>query len=1085
MNNSLQILLITYRLWCVRLAVLSVLILGGGGTVGAIDFEELVEPILKAHCIDCHGPDEQEASFRVDRLARLLRGGESGEPAVIPRSPEKSFLMKVVRHEEPGYEMPPDGQLSNEEIEILEQWILEGAETPRSYGPAKEEIKLSHWAFLPLKPTDADDLDEFVQARLRAENLLPSRRADRANLIRRLYLIMLGIPPTPEETKAFVEDKSEDAWGTLVNQVLDSPLYGERFASLWLDLIRFGETNGYETNRERPTAWPFRDWVIDCFNRDMPYDEFVRSQVAGDSYGEPMGTGFLVAGPVDIVKGQDPKLGLVQRMNELDDMINTVGTAFLGLTTGCARCHDHKFDPISQTDYYALQAIFAGVNHGNATLPLTDQEAKTVKELQDEVLALQGNLKKFKPALRSRGLVRVLDDRQAVTLSEPKGFATDVAGSKSQWTGEGYSWWNHSPGKPVLRYEPNLSGTFRIWLSWGAGFSSHTTQASYRLVSASGEKIIAKVNQQLLADGTGVDESGKITQKKMWSGFYDAGLHHLTPEDVITLSGGDSEAVTADVIVLEEVDLSVSDKSVATKPNLRQHVTSGMNTETFTSRPAKAVRFWIDRANQSEACIDELEVFAGEENVALAKAGAIASSSGDFVHPKHKLSQINDGEYGNDRSWISAQLTGGWVQIDFPQIHNVDRIVWARDRTGKYSDRTALEYRVELQDADGVWQYVAGSSDRRSVANQESDEQHYDFENFPEEEAKKAREWLAEIEQIQVDVEQIQSQRVAYVGQFTQPGATHRLYRGEPTSPREQVVPAGIEALTDLKLDADSAEKERRRALAEWITDDTTSLTSRVIVNRIWQFHFGEGIVSTPSDFGRNGAKPTHPQLIDWLANELIASNWSLKHIHRLILLSDTWCQSHEPNSQALQVDAGNRLLWRFAPRRLDAETIRDSILYVSGVLDLDNRGGKGFSAFEVQMENVRHYHPKEIYGPEDWRRMIYMTKVRQEKDQVFGVFDCPDASMVVAKRSRSTTPLQALSLLNSSFVLQQSELFADRIVSDKIDPHQRVTRAWQLCYQRDPGEREIRLSLELVDQYGWKALTRALLNSNEFVFIP
>ena len=167
---------------------------------------------------------------------------------------------------------------------------------------------------------------------------------------------MLGIPPTPEETKAFVEDKSEDAWGTLVNQVLDSPLYGERFASLWLDLIRFGETNGYETNRERPTAWPFRDWVIDCFNRDMPYDEFVRSQVAGDSYGEPMGTGFLVAGPVDIVKGQDPKLGLVQRMNELDDMINTVGTAFLGLTTGCARCHDHKFDPISQTDYYALQA---------------------------------------------------------------------------------------------------------------------------------------------------------------------------------------------------------------------------------------------------------------------------------------------------------------------------------------------------------------------------------------------------------------------------------------------------------------------------------------------------------------------------------------------------------------------------------------------------------------------------------------------------------------------------------------------------------------------------------------------------------
>ena len=1084
------------RFSLVLMAMLSCLFVPS--TLVAVDFEKEIAPIFEEHCFACHGPEEQEASFRVDRLAKLLRGGDSGEPAVIRGEPENSFLMKAVRHQEKGYEMPPEGKLANEQIDQLAEWIRSGAPTPDSYGPEQETVELKHWSFLPIEKPQAKGIDDLIQGRLSAAGLEASPRADRVTLIRRLYLTMLGIPPTPEQVHAFVNDRDERAWGNLVERVLESPLFGERFAALWLDLIRFGETHGYEMNRERPTAWAFRDWIIECFNRDLPYNEFVKSQIAGDALGRPIGTGFLVAGPVDQVKGQDPKLQQVQRMNELDDMINTVGTAFLGLTTGCARCHDHKFDPISQRDYYSLQAIFAGVNHGNGTLALDETQTNQLSTLRQREEQLTESLKEFIPGIRQGGLVRAIDDAEALQLVEPKGKAEDVDGGIMDWTGSGYSWWNHQPNVPVIQYAPKLRGRFRIWLSWGAGFSSHTKQARYWMRSGDAEHLIAEVNQQITADqqikrsaqGRQVPESDNriqsaVTQSKKWSGFYDAGVYELRPEDTFVLTGGDdAQAVTADVIVFQEVppdELSEDLQGL----ELRQAVSADLNVETFALRSADAVRFWIDSTNQGEPCIDEIEVFSEEKNIALASLGSRATSSGDFIHPKHRLSQINDGEFGNSKSWISSQVSGGWVQIDFKEAYPVERIQWARDREGQFSDRTATNYRIELRDSEGNWEYVAGSSDRqvsRSGATAESD---YRFDEFAEADQERGRGWLKSLKETQAEIKAMEAKRVVYVGQFSQPGVTHRLYRGEPSSPREQVLPSGITAFSDWQLEAASPEQRRRERLAGWIADQNNPLTARVIVNRIWQFHFGAGIVSTPSDFGRNGAAPTHPELIDYLASELIDSGWSLKHIHRLILQSHTWSQSDAPNAACLEVDADNRLLWRFAPRRMEAEAIRDSVLAVTGVLDLEKRGGPGFSAFEVQMENVRHYHPKEDYGPEDWRRMIYMTKVRQEKDQVFGVFDCPDASMVVAKRSRSTTPLQALSLLNSSFMVQQASLFAQRLSRDCELVEDQVTQAWALCFQRLPTDLEMQSSLELVKDHGLPALTRAILNANEFVFIP
>ena len=1048
-----------------------------------VRFEQDIEPILKQHCMGCHGADEQESRFRLDRLASMLSGGNSGEPAIVPGDLKSSYLVKLIRRDEPGKEMPPDDPLSEVQIGLIEKWIATGAKTPERYGPAKAEADLSHWAFQPVARVKATGPDDFVHRKLNDRGLQLSPTADRRTLIRRLYLVMLGLPPTPQQVDRFLNANRDSAWSTLVDGVLASPHYGERWASYWLDLVRFGETHGFETNRERANAWQYRDWVIQSLNNDKPYDQFVREQIAGDAHGSAIGTGFLVAGPYDLVKGQDPLLRLQQRMNELDDMINTTGTAFLGLTTGCARCHSHKFDPISQRDYYALQAVFAGVQHGDRVLPLSAETEAQITSLNAEIANQMVRLRKFIP--RNTGASIVLDEAEAQHSSAPVGTAAKHGQTEHDFGGARYTWWKNLPGKEIATYRPRARGTYRVWLSWGSGHNTHSTNARYLIRRSVTAEPIAVVNQQLSAERV-----GDVDGVARWSGFYNAGLHDFTPGDSIVLIGGASgTAVTADAIVLQPVPQpSDTSQSASSEPGLvaptkRPPVNTKRNTETFPPRQARFVRFTIENASASEGCLDELEIYSREHNVALDSNGAKATSSGDFVHPKHKLRHINDGQHGNDRSWIVNSKAGGWVQIEFPEPAVIDRIVWGRDRTGEYQDRLAIGYRIEAAAQPGQWELVASSSDRQAGIG--SAAETYQFAGFPQSESAQGRQWLDDLKRLQERKAYLEQSSVVYAGTFMQPGPTHRLFRGEPDAKREQVGPNAIAAFASLNLPVDAPEQTRRTALADWIASQHNPLTARVIVNRIWQFHFGTGIVDTPSDFGRNGALPSHPQLLDYLAAELMENGWSLKHIHRLILNSNTWQQSSRPDHDALQIDAASRLLWRFPPRRLEAEPIRDSILAVAGVLDLQGAGGPGFSPFEVELENVRHYHAKTSYGPEDWRRMIYMTKVRQEREQVFGAFDCPDSSMVVPKRSRSTTPLQALNLLNSNFVIQQADLFAARLKNENTDVTKQIHRAWRLCYQRTPTPAELADSRTFIAQEGLRQFTRALLNTNEFIFIP
>ena len=794
-----------------------------------------------------------------------------------------------------------------------------------------------HWSLKPVRrpvppalgqaQRPANAVDSFVFAKLAKGGLAPSRLAGRPVLIRRLHLVMLGMHPSPGEVAAFVNDPQPDAWERLVDRVLDDPRLGERWAQHWLDVIRYAETHGFETNQERPNAWPFRDWVVDALNHDLPYDQFVRGQLAGDALGSSTGTGFLVAGPYDLVKSQDINLTLMQRQNELDGMINTTGTTFLGLTLGCARCHDHKFDPVTQRDYYSLQAIFAGVNHAE----------------------------------------RMIDQKR----------------------------------NPALAMEQ-------------AALESRVDSAKKELT------------------------------------LLEAGI-----------------------------------------PRFKPPVNARGNEEIFEPVPARFIRFNIARANRAEPCVDELEIFAEGKNVALASAGARATASGVYLdggNPIHQLALVNDGRYGNSRSWIANSSTNAWVQIELAKPATIGRIKWARDREGRYNDRLAVEYTFEVATEPGQWRTVASSADRPPTGDGTQTKLEYLLAHLKGEEATKVRQLAKRLAGDEQRLGEIHAamRRTVYAGTFRQPEVTHVLHRGDPLAKRDEVGPDGIGALGGaLGLAPNAPEQQRRLKLAQWITTPDNPLTARVIVNRLWKHHFGTGLAATLNDLGVNGVLPTHPELLDWLAAELVSSGWSLKRIHRLILTSRAWRQSSQPRKEALAVDGGSRFLWRFPPRRLEAEVIRDNILLATGTLD-SRMGGPGFSGFRVEAENVRHYHPKESYGPADWRRMLYMTKVRQEREPTFGVFDCPDFNQTVPSRSRSTTPLQSLSLLNSPFVLQQAGLLAKRLRHESgADSRAQVARACQLALGREPTREELADASGLVAEHTLEAFCRALFNANEFLFLP
>ncbi len=1082
----------------------------------AADFDTDIRPILQQHCMACHGSKKQEGGLRLDQRTAALRGGENYSPAIVPNSAEKSPLWLFVSQEDADLKMPPEGaRLSATEVRLLKDWIDAGAVWPDASADLSE--KSNHWSFQPLVrprcPGDSSghEIDAFIRARLNESQLSFNPRADRRTLIRRLSFDLLGLPPSPEEVAAFESDDDPQAWEKLVDRYLASPHFGERAARFWLDTVRFAESDGFETNQPRPNAWRYRDYVINAFNSDLPYDQFVKQQLAGDQLGMGAATGFIVGGAWDRVKSPDPVLTAQQRADELHDMVSTTGSVFLGLTVGCSRCHSHKFDPIPQTDYYALKATFEGVMHGEREIESmrSSDNQQRAAQLRSEIANLDAQLRQFEPqaTLQKAHLIRPTDAEQTVPIQT---FAKSVLAvgtqrGASQDQGHAPHWpnlstgfvvWKATPHSDAFAWKPQLSGTYRFWVSWACGPSTHSTDVVYVLdrdgdpATQGDQKELLRVDQQRFNDN-----SDEMADLPLWSGFRDAGLVELAPQSVVLLRQGNQESfVTADLALFQESSLAGS-LPAEDRPRVRIPVTRDLNIDKCQPVRARHVRFTVQASSGSEPCIDELEVFAaGHEprNVALASAGTLATASGSLPNfDIHKLEHINDGNYGNSKSWISNEVGRGWVALEFKEPQLIDEFRWSRDRgtPPQFADRVAKEYLIETSLDGQTWTPVASSDDRlpfgtsvpggRLIRGTDSQT----LERFDELQTQRRT--------LSKEVAPLVESAKAYAGQFVKPGPTYRLSRGDVTQPKEVVPPGSLSELGHaVALPAEAPEAQRRMALAEWIVSPDNPLTARVIVNRLWLQHFGEGIVDTPSDLGANGGKPTHIELLNWLACELQEPSqagvapWSLKHIHRLICLSEVYQQSSEPREDGLAVDAASRLLWRFPPRRLEAEAIRDAILSVSGTLDL-KPGGPGFDLFEPNTNYVTVYNSKREFGRDDFRRMIYQSKPRMQLEDTFGTFDCPDAGQVTPKRTSSTTVLQALSLLNSPFLLQQSEAFAKRVEeSSGSTLVARVDRAFFMGLGRLPTAEERVASVQMAQQYGLPLLCRAIYNTHEFVSV-
>ena len=897
----------------------------------AVDFEADIQPIFEEHCASCHGVRKQKGDVRLDRRVDLLRGGESGIPSLVPGNPGESFLIEVLKDPDPEFRMPfEEDPLSEDQIALIEEWIAQGADWPGQMdGVADDRVETDHWSFQPVERPDAPNIDgvgpidAFLLQALEKAGISVNGDADARSLIRRVSITLTGLPPTPEEVVAFQRayDANPDrAYEALVDELMDSPHFGERWAQHWLDVIRWSETNGSEANLYRKDAWVYRDYVVRAFNEDKPYDQFIREQIAGDSYDAGEATGFLVAGPhvPAATVGREPSAIRQARADRMDEIMQTVGASMMAITMNCARCHNHKFDPVSIKDYYSMTGVFQDVEFGGRTPELPD--------------------------------------------SHPKQQASQLL------------WAEISKNRADLRETGNWEE------DWGA----------YREL-------------------------------------------HFKP------------------VVAESLRV------------------------TFLSKRAK---------------LDELEVFGTEEpqkNLALAKLGV------EVKGPVHMRTDIrwaeiylNDGDYGT-MAWGATMKDGSeeqpWIEFHFPEPKEINRLRLSTNREYYYDvdyltsmpSMGFSDYKMEVESAEGEWVEVA---------------------SIPK--IKKANEFnagrAAALASIAKAIEELEQKgpKSAFVGRFIDPAVTRVLARGSPENPRDEVDPAGPLVLGgELGLASDTPGPERRKVFADWIADEANPLTSRVMANRIWHHVFGMGIVPTTSDFGDAGARPSHPELLDWLAAEFVDPTvsdgppWSMKSMIRMLVMSDAFRRSSAPKRDALVKDASSTLLWRFPPRRVEAEVIRDSILFASGKLDT-TIGGKSFRIHNIK-KTYAQWEVVNNYGPQTWRRMLYQERMRRVDDQMFTAFDFPDCGQVRAKRPVSTTPLQALNLLNSDFSREQAERLAARAKreagSESVEAQ--VRRSFQLLLNRNPDSEELALSKEVVKEAGLEVVCRSLINSNEFAFLP
>lgn len=926
-----------------------------------IDFERDIRPLLHARCGECHGATKPKVGLRFDQKASAMK-------VITPGKSSDSELIRRITSTDKLEMMPPTGErLTPREIALLKAWIDAGAswpETETTIAAAKRADK-NWWSLQPLKNVEPptirnlqsavrNPIDRFIFAKLAEKNLQPSRPADRRTLIRRASYDLTGLPPTPEEVAAFVNDRAPNAYENLVDRLLASPRYGEQWGRHWLDVARFGESKGFEQNHVINNLWQFRDYVIRSFNEDKPFNRFIVEQLAGDivGRGDPaveVGTAFLVCGPYDSVGNQDEVQQKIIRANTLDDLIATTSNAFLGLTVNCARCHYHKFDPIPTEDYYRMRAAFEGVTHGERVLA-SDAE----KQRYDE---------KAKP----------LETRRSEVTKEKAALEKSIA----------------------MRAKEK---------------AAHVT--SYPL-----PKLTRQFNE-----------------------------HRFAP-------------VAARYLKFKMLAHSDNPKAA------------------------------------TNARMDEFEVWTKDRNIALASQGAKASGvttrkAEDFAGTDaYGVELVNDGKFG-ERWFVAAPAE---LTLTFANTETIERIVFSHDRTAAATDPGAglgpfvTEYQVLISMDGREWKAIADSASRPPFNEAQLIERFLPAV-LTDDERQKLKSLDTELAQLNRDLKAIPPLSLVWAGKFEQPKATTYVHKGgDPMRRGADVRPSSLAvldgALKPFELSADAPESERRLALANWIASDDNPLTARVLANRIWQYHFGTGLVDTPSDFGYLGGKPSHPELLDWLARRLQTHGWKLKALHREIVLSQTYQQSSAHRDEAAKMDGNTRLLWRFPPRRLHAEEIRDTLLSVAGQLNLQ-LGGPGFRLYRYLEDNVATFVPLDQHGPETYRRAVYHQNARSSLVDGLTDFDLPDNAGPAPNRIATTSPLQALTLLNHPFTLAMADAMAERVQREATNEAAQVRRAFALVFQRQPSREEETAALQLITKHGWRAFGRALLNANELLYV-
>ncbi len=971
-----------------RAALLLFAALAGGGRVvaeepGPVDFPRDVQPIFVEHCYQCHGPDKQEAGLRLDQREKALAGGDSGAWFVAGKAAESEIVRRVLADEDER--MPPvDAQnkpLSAEQIATIKTWIDSGANWPEANAGGS-----NHWSFQPIARPEPpavqneawirNPIDRFVLSRLETRSIAPSPEADRYTLIKRLSYDLLGLPPSVAEVDAFVNDPAPDAYARLVDRLLDSPRFGERFARHWLDKARYADSDGYEKDNPRPDAWRYRDWVIDAVNRDLPLDRFTIEQLAGDLLPDAdplnrLATAFHRQTLTNTEGGTDQEQF---RVEAIFDRVATTGTVWLGLTVGCAQCHTHKYDPITHQEYYQLFAFFNNADETQADAPLVGDPLATWR--RDKADA-EKKLAEVRPKLEK--------------------LRSERAAGLAAWETE----LKATPAMPI-EYHP------------------------VELVSAASS---AGAEIKTLSDGSYL-VSGK------------------NPDD---------DRLT----IVAKVD----------RPEI-----NGLRIETLTHDslggrgPGRT-----DHGNfvlgGFKALASDTNEFKPKQRVAIGTAEADYSQDGFMpegtLDKDEKTGWAVGGQTGRDH-WIQffadkpidAKSTP-WLQLTLNQNYG------GQHTLGRFRISAVTGYDPQRGIPENIRAILALAVEQRTPEQVAALTEYY-VRRDPQVDKLAAE--LAALEK-RAAAEPVMNVRVL-TQRTAEPRKSHILARGDFLDPQTEVQPGTLGVLPGLVPRASSAD---RLDLARWLVDPANPLTRRVMANQLWSHAFGRGIVRTLNDFGVRGDRPTHPELLDWLACELSDRGWSRKELLRQIVTSATYRQSSATRPELAEVDPLNELFHRQNRQRVEGEIVRDLTLSVAGLLS-DKIGGP--SVFPPMPEDIaalsyaNNFKWKTSEGEDRFRRGMYTFFKRTAPHPNLTTFDCPDANTTCVERRTSNTPLQALTMLNNDIYLEAAQAMARRALqAEASDDRARIEQALRWCIARPPTTDEIAAFAELLSESrGWYA---------------